>query len=132
MGDGALCAGEHGFEPLGIIAVECSSEIDVFPAGLGIVVASAHHETEDFQAIVLETLHAPTHSGVGGVMAKESDTRHGWQRCNPHAHATFDGHRQSATALTTHARGEEFSQQARERALCRRARHPASGAEGGR
>jgi hypothetical protein len=37
-----------------------------------------HGESDDILTIVAESLHTPSHGGIGGIMSEKGYARHGW------------------------------------------------------
>ncbi len=71
-------------DPLDVGRVVRATEIDVFPIDVNAVL-TPHHEAGNVESIVAETLHAAPYGGVGSVMAKKGDPRHGAPACKRQA-----------------------------------------------
>src|SRR5690606_1431074 len=67
---------ENCAKALCIFTIKRPAEVDVFPLWLDLIFP-AHHEADDAEAIVTESLHTTPNGGVRGVVAEESDTGHG-------------------------------------------------------
>ena len=81
LGGGEVDGPEDRFDPLRVSRVVGASQIDIVPVHR-IVISAVHGESDDIQTIVAESLHTPSHGGVGGVMSEKGNPRHGQTGAN--------------------------------------------------